>query len=99
MNGTEKKREVQTISMKEEKRPLFKMIDGKKVKVCAHHRIDGDILIMYDEQGEEIGREYSDGRPVPATKINKEKRKTIWTPSRGQVEHRFNETTGEWEEV
>ena len=99
MNETKVTRVVESISMKEEKKPLFRVTDGKTEKICADHRREGDILIMYDEQGEEIGREYPDGRPVPAAEIDKEKIKTIWTPSVGEVKYRLNEITGEWEEI
>lgn len=99
MNETKVTRVVEIMSMKEEKRPLFRTTNGKTEKICADHRRVGDILIMYDEQGEEIGREYPDGRPVPAAEVDKVQTKTIWTPSRGQVKYRLNETTGEWEEV
>lgn len=99
MNETKVTRVVESITTKEEKRPLFRVTDGKKEKVCADHRIENNIVIMYNEQGEEIGRNYTDGRPVPAAEINKEKIKTLWTPSGGEVKYRLNETTGEWEEV
>lgn len=94
MNGTAK-RQVQTMST--EKRPLFQKIDGKQVKVCAHHEVVGDIRVLYDDQGHEIRREYLDGRPAPGE--NGKKRKTVWTPDRGQVTTEFDEGTGQWKEI
>lgn len=88
-------RQVETITT--EKRPLYQTINGKLVKVCAHHEEAGEMRILYDEQGKEIRREYLDGRPAPVE--NGKKRKTVWTPAGGQVTYELDEESGEWIEI
>ena len=94
MNGSIK-RQVEVIST--EKRPLFRKINGDWVKVCAHYEEVGNIRVLYDERGNEIRREYVDVRKAP--RENGKKRKSVWTPDRGQVSYEFDEERGEWIEI
>lgn len=89
--GHEPKREIQSFGA--EKRPLVKDINGKRTQICAHHEWIGDVLVMYDENMNVIGRE-KNGRPYePDIRTTK---RTIFKPDVGEVTEVLDETTGKW---